>query len=356
LPNAEGVPKLPLDGLDAGKTGETKRQKPGMDVVRGLDSFRLNAAGSVLTIGNFDGVHRGHQQLLAQGCLLAADTGQPLVVLTFEPHPLSVVSAARAPTRLMTLDDKLAYLAALGAERTVVAESNRALLGMEAECFVRDVVVARFRPSHIVEGPSFGFGRGRRGNVELLRTLGQEHDFELCVVGPIALQIEAGETVPVSSSLVRRLLEQGRAHQAALCLGRPYRLAGTVVPGHRRGRALGYPTANLAVDDVLIPEDGVYSGLAGLGDLSLPAAVSIGTAPTFGAGPRQIEAYLLDFEGDVYGQRMRLDFLRRLRPQETYRTAEALIEQMKRDVAEVRRHAHDAEVERNQNRSGSTPT
>lgn len=319
-----------------------------MNVVRGLDSHRLDVAGSVLTIGNFDGVHRGHQQLLAQGCLLAADTRGPLVVLTFEPHPLSVVAPAQAPVRLMTLDDKLAHLAALGADVTVVAESNRALLGMEAESFVRDVVVSRFRPSHVVEGASFGFGRGRRGNVELLRALGQSHGFELCVVGPISLQIQDGETVLVSSSLIRRLIEQGRVHQAALCLGRPYRLAGTVVPGHRRGRALGYPTANLMVDDVLIPPDGVYSGLARVEDLSVPAAISIGTAPTFGEGPRQIEAYLLDFEGNVYGQRIRLDLLRWLRPQETYSTAEVLIEQMHRDVAEVRSHAHDAEVERNQ--------
>jgi len=317
-----------------------------MNVVRGLDSRTHADARSVLTIGNFDGVHRGHQQLLAQGCLLAARTGQPLVVLTFEPHPLSVVAPAEAPTRLMTLEDKLAHLAALGADLTVVAESNRTLLGMDAESFVRDVVVDRFRPSHVVEGASFGFGRGRHGNVDLLRTLGQRHGFDLCVVGPIALQIEEGETVLVSSSLIRRLIEQGRVHQAALCLGRPYRLTGTVVPGHHRGRALGYPTANLAVDDVLIPRDGVYSGLATVEDLSVPSAISIGTAPTFGEGPRQIEAYLLDFEGNVYGQRMRLDLFRWLRPQETYSTPEELTEQMHRDVAEVRSHAHDAEVQR----------
>ncbi len=319
-----------------------------MNVVRGIYSPNLNVDRSVLTIGNFDGVHRGHQQLLTQGRLLADQTGQPLVVLTFEPHPLSVVAPTQAPARLMTLDDKLAHLAALGADVTVVAESNRALLGMEPESFVRDVVVARFRPSQVVEGASFGFGRGRRGDVDLLRTLGQNYGFGVCLVGPLSLQIQNGETVVVSSSLIRSQIEQGSVHQAALCLGRPYRLAGNVVPGHHRGRALGYPTANLVVDEVLIPRDGVYSGQAQVASRSVSAAVSIGTAPTFGEGPRQIEAYLLDFEKNVYGQRMQIDLLRWLRPQETYATPEALVEQMEKDVAAIRSQVYDTGMEGSQ--------
>lgn len=323
-----------------------------MKVIRGLDTPELDIRASVLTVGNFDGVHRGHQQLLAQGGLIAADTGHSLTVLTFEPHPLSVVAPSRAPIPLTTLPEKLAQLAAAGAHCTVVAESEPALLGLEPEDFVRDVIAKRFSPSHIVEGPSFGFGRGRRGTVDLLRKLGRERGFEVCVVGPVELQVEPNETVLVSSSLIRDLVRAGRVHRAALCLGRPYALIGPVVPGHGRGKPLGYPTANLQVGNVAIPADGVYSGVVRLEDQTWPAAVSVGTAPTFGDNPRQIEAYLLDFDGDLYGRTVRLEFLRWLRPQEKYTSADDLAQQMDRDVADVRAHARDYEV--SANNAGST--
>ena len=318
-----------------------------MEVIRGLDSVKLKPAASVLTVGNFDGVHRGHQQLLAQGGLLAANTGHPLTVLTFEPHPLSVIAPDKAPACLTSLEDKLAQLAARGADITVVARSDPELLSLEAEAFARDILVGKFRPSHVVEGPSFAFGRGRRGTVDLLRQLGAEHGFEVCVVGPVELQVEPGQTVFVSSSLIRNLIARGKIHRAALCLGRPYQLVGQVVPGHDRGKSLGYPTANIRVGNVLIPPDGVYSGTAQVGDLVAPAAISIGTAPTFGQGPRQIEAHLLGFSGDLYAQTVRLDFLRWLRRQEIFPTTGALAEQLKRDIDTVRAHAHDADVAMN---------
>ncbi len=325
-----------------------------MEVIRGLDSPKLKLSGSVLTIGNFDGVHRGHQQLLAQGGLIAADSGQPLIVLTFEPHPLSVVAPEKAPPQLTPIEDKLEQLAAGGADMAVIAESSPQLLAFEPEAFVHDIIVERFHPSHLVEGPSFGFGRGRRGTVQLLRELGAEHGFEVCIVGPVELQVEPGETVLISSSLVRHLVGRGKVHRAALCLGRPYRLTGKIVHGHRRGKSLGYPTANIDATGHLIPPDGVYSGVATIGSVTAPAAISIGTAPTFGEGPRQVEAFVLDFHDDVYGATMKLDFLRWLRPQQTYRTSQELIDQMDRDVADVRSHAHDYEVQNN-HRIGSTP-
>jgi riboflavin kinase/FMN adenylyltransferase len=308
-----------------------------MNVIDGLDALDPPLPQSVLTVGNFDGVHRAHQQLLAQAGLFAANTGGPVTVLTFEPHPLTVVNPAKAPPRLTSLDEKLRLLAGTGADVTVVARSERQLLGMEAERFVEEVLVERFHPTHLVEGPSFGFGRGRTGTPELLQRLGPPLGFEVHIVGPVTLQVDAGETLMVSSSLVRRLLAEGKVRRAALCLGRPYALIGTVVKGHRRGRSIGFPTANMAVVDQLVPADGVYSGRAVLADEAYPCAVSIGTTPTFDENERQIEAHLLDFEGEVYGREIRVEFERFLRPQEKFESPAALVEQMRRDVEVVRR-------------------
>lgn len=306
-----------------------------MKVVHGIEAVEP-LSQSVLTIGNFDGVHLAHQQLLAQAGLIAANTGGPVVVLTFEPHPLTVVAPHKAPRRLSTPPEKARLLAAHGADIVVVARSDPALLGMEAERFVEDVLIARFHPTHIVEGPSFGFGKGRRGTPELLRAIAGRHGCEVYILQPVALQVEEGETVLVSSSLVRRLLVEGKVHRAALCLGRPYALIGEVVEGLRRGRTIGFPTANVAVADLLVPADGVYSGRAIVGHDAYAAAISIGNAPTFADGRHQVEVYLLDFTGDLYGRTIRVEFARFLRPQRKFDSVEALKAQLALDVASVR--------------------
>ncbi|HNQ23715.1 MAG TPA: bifunctional riboflavin kinase/FAD synthetase [Phycisphaerae bacterium] len=307
-----------------------------MKVYHGIETLEPPLSQCVLTVGNFDGVHRAHQQLIAQAGLFAANTGGPVVVLTFEPHPLSVVRAAQAPPRLSLPEQKLGYLADAGADITVVARSEPALLGMEPEDFVETVLVRRLHPTHMVEGPSFGFGRGRRGNAELLQRLGQRHGFQVHVVEPVTVQVDQGETVMVSSSLIRRLLEQGKVHRAALCLGRPYTLMGTVSSGARRGRKLGFPTANVDVTEQLLPGDGVYAGRVVVGDRPYRAAVSIGTRVTFGPGQRQLEAYLLDFQGDLYGQVLGVELHRWLREQRRFESPPELVEQLQRDAAEVR--------------------
>jgi riboflavin kinase/FMN adenylyltransferase len=305
-------------------------------VLRGLSALDPPLARSVLTIGNFDGVHLGHQQLLAQAGLLAANADDPVVVLTFEPHPLTIVAPHKAPPRLTTAEEKSRLLLAAGADLVVEAVSERELLGLEPERFVEEVILAKFHPSHIVEGPSFGFGKARRGTPELLQQLGRRHGFEVHILQPVSLEVDRGETVLVSSSLVRRLVAEGKVHRAALCLGRPYAVSGEVVRGHQRGRSIGFPTANVAVADVLIPGDGVYSARAIVDGAAHPAAVSIGVTPTFGDGRRQVEAYLLDFAGDLYGRTMRLEFSRFLRGQEKFASVDALKAQLAADVAAVR--------------------
>ncbi|UCE61074.1 MAG: bifunctional riboflavin kinase/FAD synthetase [Phycisphaerales bacterium] len=308
-----------------------------MKIIQGIEAVAPPFPQSVLSIGNFDGVHRAHQQLLAQAGLFAANTGGPVVVLTFEPHPLVVVRPEKAPPRLSPAQEKLRYLAEAGADVVVVARSDHALLDLEAEAFIHEVIRERFNPTHIVEGPSFGFGKGRKGNPELLRDVAAGFGCEVHIVDPVTLQVTEGETLLVSSSLIRGLIIQGKVHRAALCLGRPYTLVGTVGEGVRRGRTIGFPTANLEVEDQLIPADGVYAGRSIVRDTLHLSAISIGSAPTFGEGDRQVEAYLLDFDGDLYGEPLRLEFDRLLRPQRTYDSPEALIDQIRRDVQAVRR-------------------
>jgi riboflavin kinase/FMN adenylyltransferase len=305
-------------------------------VIHGIDSLGP-LKQSVLTVGNFDGVHRAHQQLLTQANLFAARTGGPVVVLTFEPHPLNIVAPHKAPARLSLPQEKLRLLAEAGADITVVAASEPGLLGMEADKFIEDVLIARFHPTHIVEGPSFGFGRGRKGTPQMLADVARRFHCEVHIVGPVRLQIEQGETVMVSSSLIRDLLRQGRVREAALCLGRPYALIGEVIHGDGRGKTLGFPTANLQVKDQLIPAEGVYAGHATMeGEPTRLAAISIGRTPTFGETELRVEAYLLDYDGDLYARSLRLTFDRWLRSQQKYSSPAALVEQVQKDIAAVR--------------------
>jgi len=308
-----------------------------VQVYQGVESVEPALERSVATIGNFDGVHLAHQQLIAQAGLLAANAGEPVVVLTFEPHPLGVVTGQKAPPRLSLPSQKLTWLKQAGADVTVVARSEPGLLGLEPERFIREVLVTRLHPTHVVEGPNFGFGRGRRGNTELLRRVGTEAGFEVHEVEPVTLEVDEGESVMVSSSLIRRLLAESKVHRAALCLGRPYTIRGEVVPGVQRGRQLGFPTANIALADQMLPGDGVYTGKVVIADVSHRAAISVGTQQTFDHGARQLEVHVLDFEGNLYGQVIEVEFERPLRSQRKFESAEALAEQLHRDVAEVRR-------------------
>lgn len=317
-----------------------RTRKHGMKVVHGLEGLGSGLARSVLTIGNFDGVHRAHARLVARARQLAAGSDTPVVVLTFDPHPSSIVAPSKTPPRLMPIDHRVKYLEQAGANMVVIARSNTSLLGMEAEVFIADIITGLFHPTHIVEGPSFGFGRGRKGNAELLHTVAGRFGFQVDIVDPMMIELE-NDNLMISSSLIRSLLISGKVSQAAACLGRSYTLVGRVVEGERRGRTIGFPTVNLAVEDQLIPGDGVYAGRAHVDDDIHSAAISVGNKATFGEREQAVEAHLLDFDGDLYGHSIGLEFNRRLRDQQAFDSTDALTAQLRRDVVETRR-THDA--------------
>jgi len=307
-------------------------------IIEGFHNLNFGTQRCVLTCGNFDGVHRAHQQLLAQASLFAANTGGPVVVLTFEPHPLTIVAPDRAPQRLTLREEKISLLAQNGADVTVIAKSEPSLLGIEAQQFVSDIIAGIFHPTHLVEGPSFGFGKGREGTVHLLKELAPRYDFKFHLVDPVMLQIQLNDSVMVSSSLVRRLLSQGKVHRAALCLGRPYELIGKVIKGCNRGQSLGFPTANLGLVEQQLPADGVYRGYAVVDAQRYPAAINVGPAPTFESSPdvhRGVEAHLLDFQGSLYGRTLRIGFENWMRDQKRFESADALSEQLRQDVQQI---------------------
>ncbi|MEW6154906.1 MAG: bifunctional riboflavin kinase/FAD synthetase [Actinomycetota bacterium] len=291
--------------------------------------------GTAVTIGAYDGVHLGHQAVLAALRRLASARGLETVVVTFDRHPATVVRPGSAPKLLTGLDQKLEALAATGyVDRTLVVPFDKERSQEEPEDFVREVLVDELGARLVVVGEDFHFGRDRRGNVELLAAFAE---FETVGLGLVAVD---GLDRPVSSTAARAAVAAGDVDLAARLLGRPFEVRGEVVAGDGRGRDLGFPTANLFVaSDLLLPAIGIYAGWYQRPDGSVhPTAVSVGLRPTFtdGAAGPLVEAHLLDFDGDLYGEAARLRFVARLRDEERYGSVDALVEQVGRDVAATR--------------------
>jgi riboflavin kinase/FMN adenylyltransferase len=294
--------------------------------------------GTAVTIGAYDGVHLGHRALLADLVARAGAAGLSPVVVTFDRHPASVVRPESAPPLLTDLDQKLELLAECGIERTLVVPFDRARADESAEDFVREVLVETLEAKLVVVGEDFHFGNRRRGNVALLRELGREHGFEV-----VGVRLTGEDLAPVSSTRIRSLVAAGDVVGAAALLGRPHEVRGPVVHGDGRGASeLGFPTANLEVStDIALPADGIYAGYYrrpdGTGYL---AAISVGRRPTFydpASASVLVEAYLLHFEGDLYGELGRVSFVRRLRDERQFDSVDALIAQMHDDVADTER-------------------
>ena len=293
----------------------------------------MTSGGAVMCIGVFDGVHRGHRVLLAEGRRQADELGIPLIAVTFDPHPMAVVRPDAVPTALASVSHRCELLREAGADSVDILSFDRAMAGLEPEEFVDRELVERLGARAVVVGEDFRFGRGAAGTVSTLRMRGEAEGF---TVTPVTLAGEGGERW--SSTAVRGLVEAGDVVAAAATLGRSYSVDGTVVHGDHRGRELGYPTANLDWEyPATIPADGVYAGwLTGAGGAPLPSAISVGTNPQFDGRETRVEAYVLDrTDLDLYGRVVRLEFVERLRGQRRFDDVDALVEQMGRDVTEA---------------------
>lgn len=302
-----------------------------MDVIRHIATNPRRFVAPVLTLGNFDGVHRGHQAILRRVADVAHVAGGEAIAITFSPHPVAVLRPDRAPAVLTSLRDKVRLIAASGIDVLVVQHFTPAFAAISAESFVERFVVERLRATKVIVGHSVSFGQGRRGDSDLLATLGGRLGFDVEVVGPIRV----GDH-DVSSSAVRQAVAAGDVALAATLLGRPHRLGGRVVRGKQRGAGLGFPTANVHVRSGMSPPDGVYAVRVERGDTWLDGVANIGTNPTFGAAPRTLEVYLFDFDQNLYGERLTVAFVERLRGEIAFSSVDALVEQIRRDGDEAR--------------------
>jgi riboflavin kinase/FMN adenylyltransferase len=284
-----------------------------------------------VTVGNFDGVHLGHQALLREARECARRWGGDSVVFTFRPHPVKLLAPDLAPPLISPYEVKLDLIARCGIDVVIEEPFTRELAEMPPREFAERILVRAIGARVVIVGHDFTFGRGRSGNVETLAALGWELGFE---VRPIPA-VTAGDLI-ASSTKVREFILEGRVRGAAIILGREFSLTGTVVRGVERGRTLGIPTANLRTDHELLPKPGVYACQAFVRGGRHPAVVNIGYAPTFEGKELTIEAHLLDFSADIYGEEMTLQFRKRLRDERTFPSAEALKQQIARDIEEAR--------------------
>ncbi|HCA88019.1 MAG TPA: bifunctional riboflavin kinase/FAD synthetase [Streptomyces sp.] len=305
---------------------------------RGLEEIPEGWGRSVVTIGSYDGVHRGHQLIIGRAVDRARELGVPSVVVTFDPHPSEVVRPGSHPPLLAPHHRRSVLMAELGVDAVLVLPFTKEFSKLSPADFVVKVLVDRLHARVVVEGPNFRFGHKAAGDVALLTELGGTYDYEVEVVD-LYVRGEAGGGVPFSSTLVRRLVAEGDVAGAREILGRPHRVEGVVVRGAQRGRELGYPTANVeTLPHTAIPADGVYAGwLEADGEL-MPAAISVGTNPQFDGTERTVEAYAIDRTGlNLYGLHVAVDFLARLRGQQRFDTIEELLEGIADDVEQSRR-------------------
>ncbi len=290
----------------------------------------------VLTIGVFDGVHRGHAQLISRAVKSAAARGVPAVLMTFDPHPLEVVRPGSHPAQLTTLDRRAELVAELGIDVMVVMPFTQEFMKLTPERYVQELLVDKLHVAEVVVGDNFTFGKQAAGTVDTMRELGGRYGFDTDGV-----QLLGEHAVTFSSTYIRSCVVAGDMAAAAEALGRPHRVEGIVVRGDGRGKGLGFPTANVAPHlHAAVPADGVYAGWFTVLDSGEPvrrmAAVSVGTNPTFDGRNRTVEPHVLDFDGDLYGKRVAVDFVEQLRGMRKFESVDELVEAIGRDVKQAR--------------------
>jgi len=313
-----------------------------MHIIRSLEALPSAARGGAVSIGNFDGVHRGHVAIVRRLLQRAADVGGAAVVFTFDPHPVRILRPEQCPPPLTWTERKAELLAAHGVDWVLAYPTDETLLALSAEEFFQRIVQGSLHTRALVEGPNFFFGHHREGNIQRLREMADAAGISLDVVPPVMV-----DGAIVSSSRVRELIRRGDVEQAARLLSAPYRIRGMVTHGAGRGAKIGFPTANLGAVDTLLPAPGVYAGRAWLGGVSptnhalrspaWPAAVNIGPSPTFGDTTERVEVHLIELEEPLYGRPLEVDFLARLREIRPFESPTALAQQLTRDVEQVKR-------------------
>lgn len=303
-----------------------------MRIIRGVKNLFETFPNPVLTIGNFDGVHLGHQAILRKVVDRATEINGTGIAFTFEPHPLKVLAPERSPKLLNTFHGKIRLFDAAGIQVVICASFTRAFAGQDPEAFARDVLHKKIGAKEVYVGYDYAFGRGREGGIDFLKKMGLAYGFDVGVVDAVEV-----DGVVVSSSLIRDLVSAGSVAEAARFLGRRYSIEGVVVPGSHRGQTLGFPTANLRTLNELIPGHGVYAVLAEVDCRRLQGVASIGVRPTFGGGPVSIEVYLFGFHEDIYGRHVDVSFVERLRGEEKFPDVESLVRQMQKDTEQAKK-------------------
>jgi riboflavin kinase/FMN adenylyltransferase len=291
------------------------------------DSTKSVPAGGIVTVGNFDGVHRGHQHMLSQLRQIAGQQNTHTVVVTFDPHPVTVLRPGFVKEKLTTPEHRARLLKEFGADHVVILPTNRELLNLSPEDFCATVILSQLHAAGVVEGPNFCFGRNRAGNVETLRQLCSDHGISFCVIDPVV-----EDDSLISSSRIRDLLRAGEVKEATHLLGHYHRIAGTVTQGAGRGRELGIPTANLTDVVEMLPAHGVYAGICYVDDSQYTTAISIGPNPTFGDKAVKVECHLIDYSGDLYGRHLSVDLVSEIRPLRSFSSSEDLTGQIAEDI------------------------
>lgn len=294
-------------------------------------SSTANRKSGFVAIGNFDGVHRGHQSIIAKLVERAREHEVPAVVLTFDPHPIQLLAPSRMPPQLTTLTQRAELLTALGVDHVIAYPTDANLLAMSPDTFFQSIIRSTLNARGMVEGPNFYFGKDRAGDIHLLKQLCQPAGLTLDVVSATQVNDQV-----ISSSAIRSALRAGDVADANEMLGRAYRMTGCVVAGAQRGRTIGFPTANLSDILTQIPTDGVYSGRVQFASKTHAAAINIGPNPTFNEQAQKIEVHIIDFTGDLYGQTLDVDFVDRVRSIQSFDSRELLIKQLESDVRKIR--------------------
>ncbi len=302
-----------------------------MKIVRGTKNIVKSIPYPVVAIGNYDGVHMGHQIIFRRAAEIARENSGTAVVFTFEPHPLKIIAPERVPPLLTTFRKKMELIEACGIDQVICADFTRQFADQRPRDFAKDILVDLIGVREIVVGFDYAFGKGREGTILYLKKMGEEFDFKVHVIDPIKLNGHL-----VSSSYVRELIEEGDVKTAREFLGRNYSIQGPVIHGHHTGKAIGFPTANIDTARVQIPGTGVYAVFVYHGEQRYQGAVNIGFNPTFNRDRLSVEVHIFDFGEKIYGQEIEVEFIDRIRSEMVFQSADALVEQIKKDIEQAK--------------------